>query len=184
MNPTVPWTRIAAWIRATRAPTRTSIFLVVVAPLLLVVLSESTAFAQSAGAAAAAPAAITTVVSATSFDSTLARLERAAVARGLTISAKIDHAAAAKRANLSLRPTTLVIAGNPAAGTPLMQADPTMGVELPLRFLVWQGEDGRARVSYDPVKSIASRHSLTGRDELLTRMTGAIEGIVTAATAP
>jgi uncharacterized protein (DUF302 family) len=131
-----------------------------------------------------APAtSITTAVSASSFDSTLARLERAAVGRGLGIAAKVDHAAAAKRANLTLRPTTLVIAGNPAAGTPLMQADQTMGVELPLRFLVWEGEDGRVRVSYDPIKAIAARHALTGRDELLTRMTGAIEAIVTAATA-
>ena len=127
---------------------------------------------------------ITTVVSATSFDSTLARLERAAVARGVNIAARIDHAAAARKANLTLRPTTLVIAGNPAAGTPLMQADQTMGVELPLRFLVWQGEDGKARVSYDPVKAIAARHKITGRDELLTRMTGAIDAIVAAATAP
>jgi len=129
-------------------------------------------------------AGVATVVSATSFDSTLARLERSAVAKGLNVAAKIDHAAAAKRAGLTLRPTTLVIAGNPAAGTPLMLADQTMGVELPLRFLVWQGEDGKARVSYDPIKSIATRHSLTGRDELLAKMTGAIESIVRDATAP
>jgi uncharacterized protein (DUF302 family) len=110
---------------------------------------------------------VTTVTSASPFDSTLARLERAAVAKGLTVP---------------LRPTTLVIAGNPAAGTPLMQADPTIGVELPLRFLVWQGEDGRTRVSYDPIKSIAARHAVKGKDELLTRMTAAIEGIVAEAT--
>ena len=127
---------------------------------------------------------ITTVVSATSFDSTLARLERTALARGLNIATKIDHAAAAQKAGLTLRPTTLVIAGNPVAGTPLMQADQTMGVELPLRFLVWQGADGKTRVSYDPITSIAARRKVTGRDELLTRMSGAIEAIVTAATAP
>lgn len=129
-----------------------------------------------------APAGITTVVSASSFDSTLARLERAAVAKGLTVALKLDHAAAAKRAGLTLRPTTLVIAGNPAAGTPLMQADQRIGVELPLRFLVWQGEDGKARVSYDPIKAIASRHAVTAKDELLTRMTAAIESIVAEAT--
>jgi uncharacterized protein (DUF302 family) len=127
---------------------------------------------------------VVTVVSAAPFDSTLARLERSAVAKGLNVAAKIDHAAAAKRAGQTLRPTTLVIAGNPAAGTPLMLADQTMGVELPLRFLVWQGEDGKARVSYDPIKSIATRHSLTGRDEVLAKMTGAIESIVKDATAP
>jgi len=142
--------------------------------------------ASAAAAQGATPAAsgIVTVVSAAPFDSTLARLERAAVAKGLTVAAKIDHAAAAKRAGLTLRPTTLVIAGNPAAGTPLMLADQTMAVELPLRFLVWQGEDGKARVSYDPIKAIAARHKVTGRDELLTRMTGAIESIVNEATKP
>ena len=127
---------------------------------------------------------VVTVVSASAFDSTLARLERAAVAKGLTVAAKIDHAAAAQKAGLTLRPTTLVIAGNPAAGTPLMLADQTMAVELPLRFLVWQGEDGKARVSYDPIKAIAARHKLTGRDELLTKMTGVIESIVKEATQP
>jgi uncharacterized protein (DUF302 family) len=141
----------------------------------------STAAAQGASPAAGG---VVTVVSAVPFDSTLARLERAAVAKGLTVAAKIDHAAAAKRAGLTLRPTTLVIAGNPAAGTPLMLADQTIAVELPLRFLVWQGEDGKARVSYDPIKAIAARHKLTGRDELLTRMTAAIETIVKESTQP
>ena len=127
---------------------------------------------------------IRTVVSASSFDSTVARLERAAVANGLTIAAKIDHAAAARKAGLTLRPTTLIIAGNPAAGTPLMVADQTMAVELPLRFLVWQSEDGKAHVSYDPIKSIAARHKITGHDQLLTKMTGAMELIVSEATKP
>ncbi len=115
------------------------------------------------------------------FDS---RLERAAVANGLTVAAKIDHAAAARKAGLTLRPTTLIIAGNPAAGTPLMVADQTMAVELPLRFLVWQDEGGKAHVSYDPIKSIAARHKLTGQDQLLTKMTGAIELILSEATKP
>lgn len=145
-----------------------------------VVATASRADAQQAPPAGP-PTAIVTTVSAAPFDSTLARLERAITGKGLTIAARVDHAAAAARAGLTLRPTTLVIAGNPAAGTPLMLADQTMGVELPLRFLVWQGEDGRARVSYDPIKSIAARHSITGRDELLGRMTSAIESIVTEA---
>ena len=148
-----------------------------------VVLAAADASAQQQGQQAKmTPSTVVTVVSAAAFDSTLARLERAVVAKGLTVAAKIDHAAAAQRANLTLRPTTLVIAGNPAAGTPLMQADQTMGVELPLRFLVWQGKDGKARVSYDPIKSSAARHPVGGRDELLARMTTAIEGIVKTAT--
>ena len=149
-----------------------------------VVITGSLALAPGVLPAQTSPpsAGIVTVVSATSFDSTLARLERAAVSKGLTVAAKIDHAAAAQRAGQTLRPTTLVIAGNPAVGTALMQTDQTMGVELPLRFLVWQGEDGKARVSYDPIAAIAGRHKIAGKDELLTRMTGAISAIVDAAT--
>ena len=155
------------------------------APIAIAVFAVAQPIASGAAAqpspTAAAQAAIVTSVSASPFDSTLARLERAITAKGLTIAARVDHAAAASRTNLTLRPTTLVIAGNPAAGTPLMLADQTMGVELPLRFLVWQGEDGKARVSYDPIKSIAARHRITGRDELLGRMTTAMESIVAEA---
>jgi uncharacterized protein (DUF302 family) len=149
-----------------------------------IVIACSVLFAPAVATAQPSPASpgIVTVVSATSFDSTLARLERAAVSKGLTVAAKIDHAAAAQRAGQTLRPTTLVIAGNPAVGTALMQADRTMGVELPLRFLVWQGDDGKARVSYDPIAAIAGRHKVAGKDELLTKMTGAIAAIVEAAT--
>ena len=154
-----------------------------VAVTLAVMLSFLAGTATAQGARPQSTGLVT-VTSSAPFDSTLARLERAAVAKGLTVAAKIDHAAAAQRAGLTLRPTTLVIAGNPAAGTPLMLADQTMAVELPLRFLVWQGEDGQARVSYDPIRSIAARHKLTGKDELLARMTGAIESIVKEATQP
>lgn len=125
----------------------------------------------------------TTVASASTFDSTLAHLERAITSRGLTIVVKIDHAAAARKANLMLPPTTLVIAGNPAVGTALMQADQKMAIDLPLRFLVWQPPGaGKASVSYEPIKAIAARHGLTGKDELLGRMTMAITAIVADAT--
>ena len=149
----------------------------------VVVAAALVAFpAHAQGPGATASPELTTVMSASAFDSTLARLERAAVAKGLTVALKLDHTAAAKRAGLVLPPTTLVIAGNPAAGTPLMQADQTMGVELPLRFLVWQGPDGRTRVSYDPIKAIAARHKVAGKDDVLARMTTAIAAIVADAT--
>ena len=125
----------------------------------------------------------TTVASASSFDSTLAHLEHAITSRGLTIAVKIDHAAAAKKANLPLPPTTLVIAGNPAVGTPLMQGDQKMALDLPLRFLVWQAPGGgKTSVSYEPINTIAARHGLAGKDELLGKMTAAISAIVADAT--
>lgn len=125
---------------------------------------------------------VITVTSAASFDSTVARLERAATAGGLTIAAKVDHAAAAKRAGLTLRPTTLIVAGNPAAGTPLMQTNQAIGVDLPLRFLVWEDAGGRVQVTYNTIASLAGRHGVTGREALVAKMTTGIDGIVKAAT--
>ena len=142
----------------------------------MVVLSATNAAAQTTEG-------YTTVASASSFDSTLAHLEHAITSRGLTIAIKIDHAAAARKANLMLPPTTLVIAGNPAVGTALMQTDQKMALDLPLRFLVWQAPGGgKASVSYEPIKTIAARHGVSGRDELLGRMTAAISAIVADAT--
>ena len=158
-------------------PTGISCSRVAVAVLVAFTGVAVAAHAQQPTNATQAPGVVTKV-SAASFDSTLARLERAITGKGLTIAARVDHAAAAKRAGLTLRPTTLVIAGNPAAGTPLMVADQTLGVELPRRFLVWQGEDGKARVTYDPLASIAARHQLTGLDDVVRRITTGIESIV------
>ena len=91
---------------------------------------------------------------------TLARLTAALDAKGVTIFARIDHAAGARSVGLPLRPTTVVIFGNPAAGTPLMQAAQTAGIDLPLKVLVWQGEDGIARLTYNDPAWIARRHGL------------------------
>lgn len=81
------------------------------------------------------------------FTETLSRLEKAADARGLKLFARLDHAAAAKEAGLSLRPTTVLVLGNPKGGTGLMQAQPTLAIDLPLKVLVWQGDDGKVRVA-------------------------------------
>jgi uncharacterized protein (DUF302 family) len=73
---------------------------------------------------------------------TMERLEAAAKAKGLTIFARIDHAAGAAEVGLSLRPTELLIFGNAKGGTPLMQSDQTVGIDLPLKALVWQDASG------------------------------------------
>jgi uncharacterized protein (DUF302 family) len=99
---------------------------------------------------------------------TLARLTAALGAKGVTIFASIDHAAGARNAGLPLRPTTVVIFGNPAAGTPLMQAAQTAGIDLPLKALVWQGEDGVVRLTYNDPAWIARRHGLGGEVEKIS----------------
>jgi uncharacterized protein (DUF302 family) len=83
--------------------------------------------------------------------------------------AEFDHAANAVGAGLALRPTRVLVFGNPAAGTPLMAAAPTLALDLPLRMLVWE-EDGRTFVAYEPPEAAAARHGLAGQEEALRRI--------------
>ncbi|HML12700.1 MAG TPA: DUF302 domain-containing protein [Xanthobacteraceae bacterium] len=103
---------------------------------------------------------LVTRASANDFATTLDRLTAALKAKGITIFAQIDHAAGAASVGLSLRPTTLVVFGNPAAGTPLMQLAQSAGIDLPLKALIWQGADGKVRLSYNDPAWIAARHGL------------------------
>jgi uncharacterized protein (DUF302 family) len=91
---------------------------------------------------------------------TLQRLEAAVAKRGLTTFARIDHASGAAQVNQSLRPTDLLIFGNARGGTPLMQAGQTVGIDLPLKALVWQDGDGITWLSYNDPAWIAGRHGI------------------------
>src|ERR1700692_1754506 len=79
-----------------------------------------------------------------SVSQVLQRVETLARARGLTVFARIDFSGDAERSGLTLRPTGLVLLGNPQAGTPLMAANPTVAIDLPLKVLAWEDADGRA----------------------------------------
>ena len=91
---------------------------------------------------------------------TVQRLEAAIRGRGLTLFARIDHARGAAEAGLALPPTDLLIFGSARAGTPLMQAGQTAGIDLPLKFLVWQEASGPTRIGYNDPAWIARRHGL------------------------
>lgn len=104
-----------------------------------------------------------TLRSAHDFHTTLDRLLKVLEAKGVTVLARVDHAAGAGSVGLPLRPTTLVVFGNPAAGTPLMQAEQTAGIDLPLKALVWQDAGGAVNLSYNDAAWIAVRHALGGR---------------------
>ena len=80
--------------------------------------------------------------SASGYGETVVRLTRAIESRGLTVFTRIDHAVAAREAGLDPADEQVVLFGNPRAGTPLMQSDPRIGIELPLRMLVWADADG------------------------------------------
>jgi len=118
------------------------------------------------------------------FETTLARLLEALEAKGITIFARIDHAAGAESVGLRLRPTTLVVFGNPAAGTPLMQATQTAGIDLPLKVLVWQDANGSVSLTYNRPSWIVARHQLTaGSAHAATAMGAALEALAEHATA-
>lgn len=111
------------------------------------------------------------------------RLAAAASERGMAILARIDHAAAAAEAGLELPPTEVLIFGNPRAGTPLMQAVRTMGIDLPLKALVWQDEEGRTWLGYNDPSWLAQRHGMkTGTTGALAGMTEALAVVATRAT--
>jgi uncharacterized protein (DUF302 family) len=101
-----------------------------------------------------------TIRSVHSFVETAAALKAALKARGLTIFAEIDHAAGAAEADLPLRPTTVVIFGNPKGGTPLMQANQRTGIDLPLKLLIWEDFEGKVWLTYNDPVWIAERHGL------------------------
>ncbi|HME88309.1 MAG TPA: DUF302 domain-containing protein [Chthoniobacterales bacterium] len=83
------------------------------------------------------------------------RLETELRAQGMNIFARIDHAAGAREAQLELRPTEVIIFGNARGGTPLMQLDQTVGIDLPLKALVWQDETNKTWISYNDPSWIA-----------------------------
>jgi uncharacterized protein (DUF302 family) len=125
---------------------------------------------------------LVTVKSGFGPEETMARLQAEVKARGLAVFAHVDHAAGAASVGLPLRPTDLLIFGNAKGGTPLMQLDQTVGIDLPLKALVWQDAAGETWLSYNDPAWLASRHGL-GNEAVATIMalTAALGAIATAA---
>jgi uncharacterized protein (DUF302 family) len=101
-----------------------------------------------------------TIPSTHSVSETIDRLEAEVKAKGLTVFARIDHAKGAHDAGLALRPTELLIFGNARGGTPLMQAQQTIGIDLPLKALAWEDDAGQVRLGYNVPDWIAARHAI------------------------
>lgn len=95
-----------------------------------------------------------------SVDDTVLRLKNILDARGVTLFTIVDHSGEAKKAGLEMRPTKLLIFGNPAAGTPLMLAAPTIAIDLPLKLLVWEDADGAVWLSWNSPEYLQQRHNL------------------------
>ncbi len=124
---------------------------------------------------------LTTIPSSYGPKDTMNRLEAAVKAKGMTVFARIDHAAGATAVGLSLRPTEVLIFGNAKAGTPLMQSVQTIGLDLPLKALVWQDISGMTWLSYNDPAWLAKRHGLSG-EAAVGVITAAVHAVTTAAT--
>ena len=115
---------------------------------------------------------LTTLLSDFDPAETMERLEGEIEALGMRVFAKINHTALAAETGLPLLPTQLLIFGNPAAGTPLMQANQTMGIDLPLKVLVWQDASGKTWFTYNDPCWLANRHGVGVKTERTVDLMG------------
>lgn len=98
------------------------------------------------------------------------RLALAIEAKGMKVFSRIDHQAGAASVKLALRPTTLLIFGSPVVGTQLMHQNQTVGLDLPLKFLIWQAADGEVYISWNNPYYLAQRHGIPKNFALLSKM--------------
>ena len=126
---------------------------------------------------------LTTIPSSSGPRETMNKLEAAVKAKGMTVLAHIDHAAGAAEVGLALRPTELLIFGNARGGTPLMQAIQTIGIDLPLKALVWQDAVGDTWLSYNDPGWLAKRYGLDHEVQgTISAMVAALDAVARAAT--
>lgn len=112
-----------------------------------------------------------------SVSETLDRLTEVLKARGISVVARVDHAGGAAKAGMSLRPTALLIFGNPKLGTPLMLENPKVGLDLPMKVLAWQDEGGQVWLAYANPERLKADHGLKSQDATLQQMAKALNSL-------
>src|SRR5438874_3001967 len=122
---------------------------------------------------------LTTIPSRFGPKETMDRLVAEINAKGMNVFARIDHAAGAAEVGLTLRPTELIIFGNARGGTPLMQPNQTVGIDLPLKALVWQDAAGKTLISYNEPSWMAQRHGVADAEAVVSNMTDLLSAITT-----
>ncbi len=144
-------------------------------PLLLLIFITGIAQANNG---------LTSVKSSHDVKTTADRLEAVLKEKGMKVFNRINHAQGAKSVGNELRPTELVIFGNPKIGSVLMQCTQTIGIDLPQKALIWQDGGGQVWLSYNNPTELAKRHRLTGCNEVINKVTGALAKFAAAATKP
>lgn len=134
----------------------------VVAALVGVVVAQSEPTLAGVG--------LSTKESSMSVKDAMDKVEAIVRERGFNVVARVDHAAGAASVDLDLRPTELLIFGNPAGGTLLMQEQQSIAIDLPMKFAAWENEDGQTIVAYNDPQFLAERHGIVGNDMVLQNM--------------
>jgi len=112
------------------------------------------------------------------------RLEKDLTAKGMTVFIRINHAEGAQKVGKRLRPTEVIVFGNPKVGTPLMQCGQSVAIDLPQKALIWEDEAGQVWLSYNDPKYLAKRHGIKECDEVIKKIETALSNFANAATMP
>lgn len=136
------------------------------------------------GTVARADSGLIDIKSAHDVDTTADRLEKVLKTKGMKVFIRIDHAAGARRVGEQLRPTQVVIFGNPKVGTPLMQCCRSVAIDLPQKALIWEDENGQTWLSYNDPKYLAERHGIETCKGVIKKVETALMNFAKAATTP
>ncbi|MEM1256321.1 MAG: DUF302 domain-containing protein [Cyanobacteria bacterium P01_H01_bin.21] len=140
---------------------------------------------QKAIAQATAPTGLIVKSSPYSVEETETRFTQILEARGLNLFASVDHTQNAAGVDLALRPTRVVIFGNPRLGTPLMQCQQTIAIDLPQKVLIWEDDQGQVQLAYNDPQYLGGRHRLDGCGiEAIKTISGALDNLTNGAIAP
>jgi uncharacterized protein (DUF302 family) len=131
-----------------------------------------------------ADSGLISVKSAHSVGETLDRMEALLNKKGMTIFKRINHAKGAKGAGIDLRPTEVLIFGNPKIGSPMMVCAQTIAIDLPQKALAWEDESGQVWLSYNDPSYLVSRHNMKGCDKVVNKVTKALGNFAKGATKP
>lgn len=151
---------------------------------MLLASAFAAALAVSTGSATAGDTAdgLIRMQSAHGVEATLDRLAGMLEDKGLTVFKRVDHAANAAGAGLEMAEAQVLIFGNPKLGTPLMKSAPTVAIDLPQKALAYEDAQGRVWLAYNDPAYLAERHGITGRDEVLGKISKALKTFATKAT--
>ena len=112
------------------------------------------------------------------------RLEKNLIAKGMRVFIRINHTKGARKVGKKLRPTEVIIFGNPKVGTPLMQCGQSVAIDLPQKALIWEDKAGQVWLSYNDPKYLVKRHGIKGCIEVIKKIEKALSNFANAATMP